>query len=174
MWHVADGLVVPALTWTDEFKRLPPPRVVPLLVLAALRTGDPASHQVAIKAENHRAVLRKLTVAVQRDIAGLSESEIAEVLSYSDESSVRRIARDGRALWCRLSAWPWWSMAPGALPAEWWREPAAVKTLRRWARPPTPRLRAPHLARPLTVAEYDAQSASVARHVRRIIGELEQ
>lgn len=136
--HTIEGFVVPLLAWTSESSSTPPPSVIPRLALVATRTGDPDAADLAIRDERARAALRKLAAAALRDIGGLGSLDIGERFGYAEaeaERSARRVAKEGRQLWCRLGAWPWWGRNQASLGSEWWLEDSLTEQLFTWAWP---------------------------------------
>jgi hypothetical protein len=130
IWHAADDLAIPALTWTSEFHKVrsgPPPSLIPRTVLVAIRTGDNDAWALAIANERSVDVLRRLTAAAWRDVLGLSMGEVAELypnaeLEVDRKRSARRGANAGSDLWVRLGAWPWWGASSwGSADPEAWR-----------------------------------------------------
>jgi hypothetical protein len=81
------------------------------------------------------ASLKRLAVAAQRDIRGIPIPILTERYAYSDDSSTRRAAREGRALWRDLPAWPWGLTQDGQLPREWWRDRTIAAALEAWRWP---------------------------------------
>jgi hypothetical protein len=78
------------------------------------------------------AQLKKLEVAARRDLRDEQPLSLTERHGYSDESCTRRVARDGRALWRQIGAWPWCCLPPGRLPDQWWREERVAEALLQW------------------------------------------
>ncbi len=130
--NVPDGLVVPALHGI-AFNRPPPPATMPRAVLVAIRWGDPDAAWLAIENQRNAATLRRLIVATQRDILALTIPEITELFEYSDASSTRRTARQGRVLWRKLGAWPWCDFGERLDYSEdWWQHEGTVERLLDW------------------------------------------
>jgi hypothetical protein len=97
-----------------------PLAVLPHSLVLALETQDPIAFQQLGK--NNYDLGRYLYAAALRDILGLTEEEIAEPLGFGGEDSLERSARrvvsQGRKLWFRVGAWPWWYFEPaGSRPA---------------------------------------------------------
>lgn len=106
------------------------------------------------------AQLTRLGAAALKDIAGLSRAAVCEWIGPPTISNERRRAimagepsdqhqggdlratgrqiAEGRELWVRLAAWPWWSLADagesvaGGLPGKWWELPRVREVLGAW------------------------------------------
>jgi len=132
VWHLTDEVTVPRLDWTGEGGRpkLAPSKMPPV-VLAFLSTGDSNALR-ALTSRSERRVLDRLTAAVMRDLFDRSPEEITDWLGYENKGEAKKLAREGRRLWGRLGAWPWWGLTPGVPPDRWWEQPVVVELLARW------------------------------------------
>ena len=81
-------------------------------------------------------------VAVQYDLGGVSNAEIADYLDYVDaeqdyrdrsHSAYRRVRYGRRLLWA-LGAWPWAVIPDGVLPARWYEIEDFAHALAAWHR----------------------------------------
>lgn len=135
VYRVADGILVPRLTWTAEatLYDIEPESVGIRADVAAHLDGERAGAQRASSSTRSCLQLARLTAAAYRDIGGNRLIDIAEQLGLGgNESSQTRSARrdvaDGRRRWVAVGAWPWWAIAratgrpelKGALPPKWW------------------------------------------------------
>ncbi|HEY4896451.1 MAG TPA: hypothetical protein VII01_10210 [Solirubrobacteraceae bacterium] len=134
VWHVTDHVVVPRLYWTVQGSRPNvSPAQLPRTVLIFLKTGDPDA-SLAIKAKSEARVLDRLTAAVMRDVLTLTPEHITDCLGYKNRGEAKKLAREGRELWRRLGAWPWWDFGEGldTLRAGWWEDLGTVERLHDW------------------------------------------
>jgi hypothetical protein len=78
-----------------------------------------------------------LLAAAFRDIAAVPLESVGKRLAVIrgtaayDDRKTRRAARDGRALWTRLAAWPW--LVSTDYDAEWWRREDVIELWHEWA-----------------------------------------
>jgi hypothetical protein len=90
------------------------------------------------RAERNRRLV--LFVAWARDVAGLTETAVAELLyaspdehiSSTETKRVARAAKDGRLLYRSEGVLPWAAFGDARLPREWWREDAFREAVRAW------------------------------------------
>jgi hypothetical protein len=152
------GAIVPRMTWSAEGCQ--PDGRLPLELIHALETGTHGAWEIALARPKVGAITRDLEAAFARDIEGVGEGRIAEVLVYASDDDplratgrsrgVRKAVQQGRLWWSRLGAWPWWcSRPPGALPDGWWREPVVEEVLETWSRARVAPSVAPFSPRPL-------------------------
>lgn len=119
-WLALQGVSdLPADRWAYPPKRVPPP-------LDRIGPHDPRAQVEAVA----------LLAAVYRDLMALRPATVALKLELIrgvpyDVRKARRAAKDGRALWARLAAWPW--LVSADYDAEWWRREDVIELWHEWA-----------------------------------------
>lgn len=156
-FHALDGLSVPALENTAEWHlhRRNPCAFLKPAAAEYLDTEHPLAGERLQQKPHAFAELRDLTAAVWLDVGESAIDDLRvrirpDLASMHDRregnKAVNRYARNGRGLWTKLGAWPWWPIASSwadggknpppsnweKLPIEWWRLPRVVKCWAAW------------------------------------------
>lgn len=164
-FHALDGLKVPALENSAEWTRhrMNPCAFLKPEVVKYIDTGHPIVAEELLRArlgsktrEPHAFTqLRNLTAAVWLDVGAAAVDDLRarlrpDLASIHDQrqgnKAVYRYAREGRTLWVKLGAWPWWAIAAAwaddgesppptnweRLPEEWWRLPRVLACFEAW------------------------------------------